>query len=52
MERDLFGDINIDGKIIFKQILNTSERLDSSGSGQITVTGFCEHGNELPGFIK
>jgi hypothetical protein len=26
--------------------------LDSPGSGQEQVTGFCEHGNELPGFIK
>jgi hypothetical protein len=26
--------------------------LDSSGSGQSPVVGFCEHGNEPLGFMK
>jgi hypothetical protein len=45
-------DLGVDGRIIFKFILNKYDMrgaLDSSGSGQGPVAGFCEVGNEPPG---
>jgi hypothetical protein len=54
-EKYNFGDLGVDGADIIK--LDLKERvwgceLDSFGSGLGTVTGSCEHNNELSGYIK
>jgi hypothetical protein len=49
------GRLRLDGRIILKWILKNRISwcaLDSSGSWSEQVVCFCEHGNELTGFIK
>jgi hypothetical protein len=54
MERHLLEQPGIEGQITLKQIFKKQDRrhgLDSSGSGQGNVAGYCKHG-ELLHFIK
>jgi hypothetical protein len=52
---DHWEDLGVDGRITLRWTLGSRDRLgelDSAGSGDGPVTGFCEHGNEPSGSIK
>jgi hypothetical protein len=53
--RDHWEDLGVGGRITLSWTLGNRDRwgeLDSAGSGQGPVAGFCEHSNEPSGFIK
>ena len=53
-ERDHWGDLDVDGRIVLRWIFGKWEgwRLDGVGSGWGQMAGTCEYGNELSGSIK
>ena len=55
MERDHWGDQDVDGRIILNGSSGSRRGLwglDGVGSGYGQVAGACEYGNELSGSIK
>jgi len=53
-KRDLLEGIGVEGKIILKWIscIIVGRRLDSSGSGQRQIVGYCENLNKHLGYMK
>jgi len=52
-ENDHVGDLGVDGRIILRCMLNRMGRtLIIRLTQDRDVAGFCEHGNELSGYIK
>jgi len=53
-ERDHWGDLDVDGRIILRWIFGKWEgwRLDEVGSGQGQMAGTCKYGDEPSGSIK
>jgi hypothetical protein len=54
IRKEYLEDMSVNSRIILKWTLNRmgGRGLDSSGSGQGQLVGFCEHGNEPSGSIK